>query len=90
MVDRAPQVYHLAIELHAHLVEMPSPVPEPAHVVDPPATDLAGKHRPKPVPPQAHGLVAKIVAALEKQVLDVPQRQREPDVQHYHLTDQLG
>ena len=87
MVDRAPQVYHLAVELHDHLVEMPSPVPEPAHVVDPPATNLAGKERTEPIPPQAHGLVAKVVAALEQEILDIPQRQRKSDIQHHHQPD---
>ena len=51
MIDRAPQTHHLAVKLHKHLVEMPTPVPEPTYVVDPPATDLAGKEGTKPVPP---------------------------------------
>jgi hypothetical protein len=41
------------------------------------------EHRPEPVPPHLHDLVADDDAALEKQVLDVPQRQREP---HYIMT----
>ena len=39
-------------------------MPEAAHAADPLSPDLAGERRPKPVPPQTHRLVAKIVAAL--------------------------
>ena len=31
LVDRTPQVNHLAIELHIHLAEVPAPVPESTH-----------------------------------------------------------
>ena len=69
-------------------------LPEPKHrplssperqvaVLDPVArealtADVAGKHRPEPIPPHPHGLVAQIDPALEQQVLDVPERQRKP------------
>ena len=87
VLGRPSIVHHLAVELHVHLVEMPTTVPKIAHVADAPSTDLAGEEGTEPIPPQAHGLVAKILTALEQQVLDIPQRQREPDVKHYHLTD---
>ena len=90
MIDRAPEVHHLAIELHVHFIKMPAPVTEPPHVIDPLSTDLAREERAEPVPPQAHCLMAKIIPAFEKQVFDVPQRQREPHVQHHDLADQLG
>jgi hypothetical protein len=44
-----------------------------AHVLDPLPADLAGEHRAEPVPPQPHRLMADVDAALEQQVLDVPQ-----------------
>jgi len=37
-----------------------------------------------------HGLVADIDAALEQQILDVPQAEREPHVHHHHQADHLG
>ena len=76
MIDGAPEVAHLAAHLHVDLVEMPLPMGELAHTVDPPTADLAGEHRAEPAPPQPHGLVANVDAALEQQILDVAQRQR--------------
>ena len=69
---------------------MPAPVSKPAHIVHALATDLTGKERAEPVPPQAHCLMAKIVAALEQQVFHIPQRQWKPDIQHDDLADQFG
>jgi hypothetical protein len=45
---------------------------------------------PKPVPPEPDGLVAVVDAAFEQQVLDVPQRERVPNVHHDHQSDDLG
>jgi hypothetical protein len=42
------------------------------------------------VAPVPHGLVAEANPALEKQVLDVPQRQRKPNLHHDHKADHLG
>ncbi|MEO6359063.1 MAG: hypothetical protein ABIO43_00635, partial [Sphingomicrobium sp.] len=61
------------IHLHVHLVEVPAPVPETAHLVDPPPADLACEKGAKPIPPQAHRLVADVDPAFEQQVLDVAQ-----------------
>jgi hypothetical protein len=61
-----------------------------AHMVDPLAADLAGEERAKSVPPQPHRLMGKVEAALEEQVLHVPQRQRKADVEHHHFADHLG
>lgn len=49
------------------------------HPVHPLPADLAREHRTEPVPPEAHGLMAKFDAALKQQVLDVPWRQRKAD-----------
>ena len=46
--------------------------------------------RGEPVPPHPHCLMAQIDPALEQQVLDVPQRQREPHVHHHDETDHPG
>ena len=90
LVDRSPQVMTLAVDLHEHLVEMPFPLPEATHVVYPLPSDVGSKHRPEPVPPEPHCLVAEVNPALEKQVLDVPQAQRKTHVQHHHQTDHFG
>ncbi len=52
--------------------------------------DLAGKERTEPVPPEANRFVADIDAALMQQVLNIPQREREPDVHHRGKPDDLG
>ena len=45
-----------------------------AHRLDTLAFDLGGKHRPEPVPPVSHRLVADLDASLVEQVFDIPQR----------------
>ena len=80
MIDRSPQVHHLAIELDVHLVEVPAPMAEPAHVGNALPADVPGEHRAEPVPPEAHRLVADVDATLEQQILDVAQRERIPHV----------
>ena len=72
-----------AVDLDENLVKAPTPARECPHPVDPFAADLGGEHRPDPVPPEPHGLMADVVAALGHEVLDVSQRQR---VFHIHNT----
>ncbi len=55
-----------------------------------PLPDLRGEHRPKTVPPETYRLVADIDATFEQQILDLPQRQRIPDVHHYREANYLG
>ena len=51
LVDCAPQVDHLAIELHVHLIKVPAPLEEVAHARDALPADVACEQRTKPVPP---------------------------------------
>ena len=51
---------------------------------------LGCKQRTKPVPPVPHGLVADLDATLGQQILDLPQRQREPNIHHHCEPDDLG
>ena len=75
VVDSPPEIAHLAVDLHVDLVKMPAPVGVGAHVLDPLPADLAGEHRAEAVPPEPHGLMADVDAALEQEILDVAQRQ---------------
>lgn len=50
----------------------------------------AANNRAEPVPPQPHGFVTDIYAAIEEQVLYFPQRKREADVHPYGEVDHLG
>jgi len=46
---------------------------ERPHPIDPFAADLSGEHWPEPVPPEPHGLITNVDAALGQEVLDVSQ-----------------
>jgi hypothetical protein len=71
LVDRAPQIDHLAIKFHVHIVEVPAPMAEAAHATNALPADVAGEHRPEAVPSHPHSLVAEIYPAFEQQVLDI-------------------
>ena len=77
MVDGAPQIAELAVDLHKHLVQMPAPLQIAAHVRDASLPNLGGEHWAKTVPPELDGLVADVDPTLGQQILDVAQRQRD-------------
>jgi hypothetical protein len=89
VVDRAPQVHHLAVHLDVHLIEMPSPVFEAPHAADPLPADVGGEQRTEPVPPVPHRFMTDVDAALEQEVFDVAQAQRKPHVHHHDEADHL-
>jgi len=86
VVDGAPEIVCLAIDLHEYLVEVPAPTAG-FHALDPAFSDLSGKHRTEAMPPIPYRLVTDIDAALVQQILDIPKRQREPNVQHHCQAD---
>src|SRR3954447_22819850 len=90
VVDRTPQVAHLAVHLHVHLVEVPTPLAEPTHAAHPLPADVTCKQRTEPVPPIAYCLMADVDAALGEQILDVPEAERVFNVQQYRQADDLG
>jgi hypothetical protein len=90
MIDRPPEVDHLAVQLDVHLVKVPAPVPEAPHPGDPLPANVGREHRTEPVPPMAHNFMADIDPALEEEILYVSQRQGEADIHHHHEADHLG
>ena len=56
----SPNGLHLAIHLHVHLIEMPTPMARPAHLESTLPTDVAGEQRAEPVPPEPHRLMADV------------------------------
>jgi len=90
LVDCAPEVMHLAVDLHIHLVEVPFPLAKALHSVHPLAPDIGCKQRAEPVPPMPHRLVADVDPVLGQQILNVPQAQRKPHVHHHNQPDDLG
>ena len=75
MVDGAPEIKELAIDLHNHLVQMPALLRIGSHLHDLPLSDLGGEYRPKPVPPKPDGLMADVDPTLGQKILDGAQRQ---------------
>ena len=80
----------ITTDLHENLDDMPLPSREGAQLLDPSAPDLGCEHRPEPMPPEPDRLMAHVDAALVKQILHVPERQRKPAIQHHRQTDDLG
>ena len=89
MIHGAPEVAHLPVYFHEHLVEVPSPAAR-SHALNPTLPDLGGKPRPKPLPPEPDGFMADIDTALVEQVLDIAKREREPNVHHHSQADDFG
>ena len=90
VIDGPPEVVRLAVDLHLRLIEIPPPVAACAHPFHTFASDLGGKHRAEPVPSEPHRLVADVDATFVEQVLDLAERQGEPDVHHDRQADDLG
>src|SRR5208337_1477861 len=89
VVDGAPEIAELAVDLHKDLIQMPAPLRIAAHMRDASLADLGREHRSKPIPPEPDGLMADIDPALGDEILDVVQRQRVSHVHHHDQTDDL-
>ena len=74
MVDGAPEIAEVAVDLHKDLIQMPAPLRIAAHVRHPRLPDLGSEHRTKPVPPKPDRLMADVDPSLGKEILDVAQR----------------
>ena len=90
MVDRAPQIAHLSVHLHVHLIKMPLPLSKASHPVYPGPANVTREQRAEPVPPESHCLVADVDSSFVEQILDVPQRQRVLHVHQHRQADHLG
>jgi hypothetical protein len=81
VIDRLPEVVHLAVDLHQHLVQVPSALRICAHPADPIFADLCPEHRAKSVPPKPDRLVTDGDASLVLQIFDIPERKRKSNIQ---------
>ena len=68
----APEVVHLPVDPDVDFINMPAPVPKPAHPANPLPADIRGKHRAETIPPQPDRLMTEVDATLVEQILDVP------------------
>ncbi len=80
MIDGAPKIVDLAVDANKHFVQMPAPLRPSTQMTCPLATDLGREDRTKTVPPIPHRLMAHIDPAFVKQILNIAQRQRKPNV----------
>jgi hypothetical protein len=89
VIDGAPEVAELAIDLHKDLVQVPMPLNVAAHLRNPLLPDLRGEHWAKPVPPKSDSLMAHVDPTFGQKILDIAQRQRLFHVHHHDQTDNL-
>ena len=89
MIDRAPEVVALAVDLHEHLIEMPASIPMSLHRIDAAPSDLGGEMLAEATTPYYDGLMRDVDATFMQRVLDIPKRQREADIQHDRNEDHL-
>jgi hypothetical protein len=89
MVDGTPEVISLPTDLHEDFVQMPLPLRRLSHSFGSACADLVREVSTEAVYPMPDRFVADIDPALMKQVLDVPQRQREADIHHHRELDNL-
>src|SRR4051794_31085220 len=72
VIDGSPQVAHLAVHLHVHLIKVPAPLAEATHAAHPLPADVACEQRTEPVPPVSYSLMADVDAALGQKVFYIP------------------
>ena len=89
MIDCTPEIVGDPVDLHEDLVQVPLPLSASPHRLHPLALDLGGVRGAEPVPPETHSLVAYLDATLAQKIPDIPERQREPDLEHHCQADDL-
>jgi hypothetical protein len=65
-------------------------MPEMPHILNLIETDLCGKKHSEPTPPETYRFMIDINASHIKQILDIAQGQRIPDIHHHSQTDDVG
>lgn len=73
MIDGAPKEVPLTVDLHENLIQVPSPLAR-LHALEMPLPDLRSEHRPEPVPPKPHRLVADVDSPHLQQAFYFPER----------------
>ena len=74
VVDGAPEVVPLAVDLYQNLVRRPLPVRVCTYPANPLSADLRSEHGTKSISPISKRLMADCNAALVEQALDVTER----------------
>jgi hypothetical protein len=71
VIDSAPEIAELAVDLHKHLIQMPPPLRIVARVRNSLLSDLGIEYRAKQVQPKPDRLMADVDPALGQEILDV-------------------
>lgn len=74
MINCPSQAVHFAVDLHEHLIEVPS-TPSGSLNLDPAFPDLGGEDQTEPLPPEPDRFVTGIDAAFARQILYVADRE---------------
>ena len=90
VVDSPPKIVPLSSYLHEDLVQVPLPLRTSAHRFRSAFPDFVGELGAEPIDPETDAFVADVNAALVEQVLDIPQRERKPDIHQHGELDDLG
>jgi hypothetical protein len=90
VINRAPQVVPLVVDLHENLVQGPLLIRVCTHFLDTFMVDFSGKNRAKSIPPASQSFVADVDPALAQQVLDIAERKWKSNVHHDRQADDLG
>ena len=90
VIDRSLQIVSLPTNLYEHLVQVPLPLRRLPHSFRSMFPDLAREVSAEAIDPVTDRFMANIDSALVKQVFDISQRERKPDVHHDRKLDDLG
>ena len=74
VVDGAPQIMGLSVDLYEDLIEAPASLTHLAQLLRPALLDVPRHQRAEPVPPVRNRLMGYVDAALMEQILQIPQR----------------
>ncbi len=88
MIDGSPEVMSFTINPDEHFIQVPSPL-RIRTMMNATLSNLCGKYRTKPVPPETNGFMADIYAPLVEYIFDLPQRQGETDIHHHCQANDL-
>jgi hypothetical protein len=73
VIDGPPEIVLHPVDRHEDLVQVPTPMLEMTHGLNAVPSDFSGENRPEPVPPEPHGLMRRVDAALAQQIRYIPQ-----------------
>ena len=90
MIHRPPQVMGPAVNLHHHLIDVPTPLGVLPHEGRALTLDRPREERAEPLAPETDTLMGHVDPAPIQQILDVPKAQRIPDIHQHRELDHVA